>query len=155
MRPQAALVAVIAFSSLMAASSVARGQDDSSPNQVATSVEDRATGGFHADGEIDPMAYILKGFSIHVGLGWKRWRLDLGNFAMAVPKFAHGNSDYDVSFDGFGAKLQYFLFAEQVGGFVGFDGGANKIYLERKGTDLAARNTQYGVGANAGWRSCG
>ena len=71
---------------------------------------------------------------------------------MAVPQFFHGNSDYDVSFDGYGAKLQYFLFAEQSGGFVGVDGGLNKLYLERKGTELAARQNQYGIGIDAGWR---
>ncbi len=107
---------------------------------------------FHADAEVDPTAYVLEGFSIHVGLGWQRWRLDLGNFAIAIPQFVHGNSDYAVSFDGYGAKLQYFLFAEQSGAFVGIDGGANKLYLERKGTDLARRQTQYGLGAHAGWR---
>lgn len=118
----------------------------------AVTQEASSRGGFHADAEIDPTAYLLKGFSLHVGLGWGRWRLDLGNFALAVPRFVHGNSDYDVSFDGYGAKLQYFLFAEQRGGFVGVDGGINKLYLERRGTDLAARQTQYGVGVNAGWR---
>lgn len=119
---------------------------------VATGDSPTARGGFHADAEVDPTAYILEGFSIHVGLGWQRWRLDLGNFAMAVPHFVHGNSDYDVSFDGYGAKLQYFLFEEQSGGFVGVDGGINRMYLERKGTDLAARQSQYSAGVDAGWR---
>ena len=139
-------VALLGLSLGVAAPAFAQVED------VAQEARAPARGGFHADAEIDPTAYLLKGFSLHVGLGWERWRLDLGNFALAVPRFVHGNSDYDVSFDGYGAKLQYFLFAEQRGGFVGVDGGINKLFLQRRGTDLAARRTQYGMGVNAGWR---
>jgi hypothetical protein len=141
-----------AFAAVMACLLVKPATSFAQPEEVAREAQPALPGGFHADAEIDPTAYVLKGFSLHVGLGWKHWRLDLGNFALAVPQFFHGNSDYDVSFDGYGAKLQYFLFAEQTGGFLGIDGGANKLYLERRGTDLAARQTQYGLGVDAGWR---
>src|SRR5262245_36496062 len=40
---------------------------------------------FHADVEIDPTAYVLGGYSLHVGLGWRRVRVDLGAFAMTLP----------------------------------------------------------------------
>ena len=42
-------------------------------------------------------------------------RIDLGAYAMAVPRFIHGNKSFDQSFDGFGVKLQYFLFADRAG----------------------------------------
>lgn len=111
------------------------------PTAVARGLQPARASAFHADAEIDPTAYVLDGFSIYVGLGWKRWRFDLGNYGMALPRFAHGNSDYDVSFAGFGAKVQYFLFAERAGPFVGVDGGANRLLLQRRGTDLAARQS--------------
>lgn len=151
MDPGFRLTVPVLLSILMLASpAAARPAQD--PVPIAHAVQPAPASGFHADAELDPTAYVLDGFSIHVGLAWKRWRFDLGNYAMALPRFVHGNSDYDVSFDGFGAKLQYFLFAEQAGGFVGVDGGANRLLLQRRGTDLAARQRQYGLGAHAGWR---
>lgn len=107
---------------------------------------------FHLDVEVDPTAYVLEGYSLHVGLGWGRLRLDVGAFGMAVPSFAVGNSDFDVSFDGYGAKLQYFPFAEQRGGFVGLDGGVAWQLAERTATEMASRDRQVSLGVNAGWR---
>jgi hypothetical protein len=107
---------------------------------------------FHADAEIDPTAYVLSGYSLHVGLGWERARLDLGAFALDVPEFVHGNEDFDVSFNGYGIKLQYFLFAEQRGAFVGVDGAVTRSLVRRKGTDLASLDTQVSAGVNAGYR---
>jgi hypothetical protein len=107
---------------------------------------------FHADVEIDPTAYALSGYSLHVGLGWKRLRLDLGAFAMALPAIVQDNDDFDVSFDGFGAKLQYFGFGDQVGGFIGVDVAVARPLVERAGSDLAHRSTETSMGVNAGWR---
>jgi len=107
---------------------------------------------FHADFEIDPTAYALDGFSLHVGLGWKRLRLDLGAFALAIPAFVHGNEGFHQSFDGYGVKLQYFAFAEQRGGFVGIDAAYSRPLIELDGSDRAERQRQLSIGVNAGWR---
>lgn len=107
---------------------------------------------FHVDAEIDPTAYVLSGYSLHLGLGYERLRLDLGAYAMKLPKFAHADDGFDVSFDGFGAKLQYFFLAEQRGLFAGVDGGVMRVLAQRQGTDLARRNHQVGAGVHAGWR---
>lgn len=107
---------------------------------------------FHLDLEVDPTAYVFSGYSLHAGLGWKRVRLDLGAFGMDVPSFAQSNRDYDVSFSGFGAKLQYFAFGEQQGGFFGVDGGMIWALAERTGLQMASRDRQVSVGVNAGWR---
>src|SRR5687767_8761741 len=88
---------------------------------------------FHADMEVDPTAYILDGYSLHVGLGWKRLRVDLGAFAIAVPEAIHGNEGFSSSFDGFGAKLQLFPFGEQRGGFVGIGVAAARVLVQRDG----------------------
>jgi hypothetical protein len=105
---------------------------------------------FHADAEIDPTAYALSGNSIHVGLGYGRLRLDLGNFAIALPRFFTGNDGFDASFDGWGLKLQLFTSAEDHGLFVGIDGGINRMLIQRG--DFAARETQPGVGVQVGYR---
>jgi hypothetical protein len=107
---------------------------------------------FHGDFEIDPTAYALGGQSLHVGLGWKRVRVDLGAFGLTLPSAAVGNDDFAVAFDGYGVKLQYFLFAEQRGGFVGIDGAVDHTQIERRGTDLARRRTSFSAGVNFGWR---
>jgi hypothetical protein len=117
---------------------------------AAATVDERSP--FHADVEIDPTAYALSGYSLHVGLGWRRVRLDLGAFALALPSVVKDNDDFDVSFDGFGAKLQYFAVGEQVGGFIGVDMAVARPLVERVGSDLAHRNTETSVGVNAGWR---
>lgn len=108
---------------------------------------------FHGDFEVDPTAYALDGFSLHVGLGWKRLRVDLGNYAMGLPEALSGTRDFDVSFDGYGAKAQVFLFSdEQRGGFVGVDGGVTRMTVRRDGTDLTSRQSQVGIGVDLGWR---
>jgi hypothetical protein len=107
----------------------------------------------HGDFEVDPTAYVLGGFSLHVGIGWKRLRVDLGNYAMALPAALSGTRDFDVSFDGYGAKAQLFLFSdEQRGAFVGLDAGVTRMSVRRDGTDLTSRQSQLGVGVDLGWR---
>lgn len=123
-----------------------------SAEEAAPAAGASASSAFHVDAEIDPTAYLLKGYSLHLGLGWRRVRLDLGAYAMALPAFAHADDGFDVSFDGFGAKLQYFLFSEQKGLFAGVDAGLARVLAERQGTDLAVRRDQVSVGVNAGWR---
>jgi hypothetical protein len=119
------------------------------PNPAA---DPRAQSGLHADAEVDPTAYALDGYSLHVGIGYRRVRVDVGAYAMAIPSFVHGNDDFDVAFDGYGAKVQYFPFDEQLGAFIGIDGGVTRVQVQRRGTDLARRDTQVGVGVDAGYR---
>ena len=119
---------------------------------AATSIQAAPPSSFHADFEVDPTAYLLQGYSLHVGLGWKKVRLDLGAFAMALPDALAGHDDFSVAFDGYGLKLQYFPFAEQRGAFLGLDAGVARPLVRRKGTDLASRGTEYSVGVNFGWR---
>jgi hypothetical protein len=107
---------------------------------------------FHADAEVDPTAYALSGNSIHVGLGYDRFRLDLGNFALAVPRWVTGNDDYNVSFDGYGIKLQMFPLAEQRGLVVGVDAAYARVLAERRGTEMAVRDGQVQVGVDVGYR---
>lgn len=106
----------------------------------------------HVDLEIDPTAYALSGYSLHAGIGYRQLRLDVGAFGMALPAFAVNNDAFDVSFSGFGAKLQYFPLHEQRGGFVGIDAGVLWSVAERTGTTMAARDRQASVGIHAGWR---
>jgi len=111
-----------------------------------------AEGRFHADLELDPTAYALDGFSLHVGLGWDALRVDLGVFGLRVPEFVHRQRDFDVAFDGYGVKAQYFLFAKQRGLFVGVDAAHSRALIRLQGSQLAARDHQLALGVNAGVR---
>ncbi len=119
---------------------------------LALAAPARAAGGVHSDIEIDPTAYALGGYSLHAGVEAGRVRVDLGAYAMNVPGFIHGNDDFDVSFDGYGAKLQLFPLTPQRGLFVGVDGGVTRLHVRLQGTDLEAHRTQLGVGVDAGYR---
>jgi len=110
------------------------------------------TAPFHLDVEVDPTAYVLSGYSLHVGLGWRRVRLDLGAYALALPSVVQRNDAFDVSFHGFGAKLQYFMFHDDVGAFVGVDGGVAWQLAERTSTNVVGRDRQVSLGINAGYR---
>ncbi|MBZ0234828.1 MAG: hypothetical protein K8M05_21045 [Deltaproteobacteria bacterium] len=108
----------------------------------------------HLDLEIDPTAYLLSGWSVHVGLGWEQLRLDLGTYAMDVPEALHGNDGWDLSFDGAGAKLQWFPFAgaTQRGLFVDASVGVSRQRVTWRASGASRRDTLVGVGASAGWR---
>jgi hypothetical protein len=107
---------------------------------------------FHADVEVDPTAYVLDGYSVHAGFGWNRVRVDLGAFAMHMPEAVHKQHDFNVGFDGFGLKLQYFLFTEQSGFFFGVDSGVARALVQLKNSQLAELDRQLTVGVNLGYR---
>ena len=111
-----------------------------------------AADSFHADVEIDPLAYALDGDSVHVGLGAGRYRVDLGSFAEHMPQFVHGHDGFDVSFAGWGLRLDAFLASEPRGWFAGIDGGVLRVLAQRQGTDLADEQRQVSIGAHAGYR---
>ncbi|HEX2873705.1 MAG TPA: hypothetical protein VHP33_20755 [Polyangiaceae bacterium] len=125
---------------------------DAKPEIPGAPSEGPSQSSFHADVELDPTAYALDGFSLHAGLGWSKLRVDLGVFGLRVPQFVHQQRDFDVAFDGYGFKVQYFPFAQQRGGFVGVDGGVSRSHVHLKGTQLTARDNQVSLGVNAGWR---
>jgi len=104
------------------------------------------------DIEIDPVAYALNGYSVHVALGPSKLRVDLGAYAMALPEVMHGNEDFEVSFDGFGANVQYFPSGGHTGGWVGLGGAVIRTLVERRATDLADRQRSVHSGVSTGWR---
>lgn len=142
-----ARLAALAFVLVMAAPALAEPEPAVSPSK-----HEETQSAFHADIEIDPTAYVLSGFSLHAGIGYGHIRVDLGNYALMLPQFVHGDDGFDLSFDGYGAKVQWFPFAEQEGLFAGVDGGISRILASRQGTDLAKRYAQVNLGIHAGYR---
>ncbi|AKU93152.1 hypothetical protein [Vulgatibacter incomptus] len=120
--------------------------------EVSQSPSEAKESSLHLDLEVDPTAFVFGGYSLHAGIGWQRFRLDLGAFAMDVPEAYHGQKAFEQSFHGFGAKLAYFLFADQTGGFVGVGAGIARGLYGLKGTELAAQQYDVGIGPHVGWR---
>ncbi len=141
----------VAVALLLALSPAARADgNDAAPASLTTSNDHHSH--FHGDFEIDPTAYVASGHSIHVGIGYDHLRLDLGAYAMRLPELLTGDEDFTLSMSGYGIKVQYYLFHEQRGGFIGVDGGVTHILSQLKGTELARRQQMFGVGMDAGWR---
>lgn len=107
---------------------------------------------FHADVEIDPLAYVLRGHSVHVGLGYEHLRFDLGAFAADVPSFLESDDDFRTSASGFGLKFMVFPFAEQRGLFVGIDANLTRAWIQRRGSDLATDDVSVSTGVLLGVR---
>ena len=104
------------------------------------------------DIEIDPVAYALGGYSVHGGIGWRRFRVDLGAFGMELPEWAHKNEGFSARFGGYGMKVQYFLMDRQGGPFLGASAGVLLPVVTLKDTEFAATFRQFNAGLQAGWR---
>jgi len=133
---------------LTAVASTSAGRAETTVPTLAASSEKA----LHIDVEVDPTAYVFSGYSVHAGVGWKQLRLDLGVYAMDLPAFLHGNEGWDASFDGIGAKLQWFPFAEQRGMFVDVSAGVSRRTATVIETGSAQRDTIGGLGIDAGYR---
>ncbi|HKO48647.1 MAG TPA: hypothetical protein VJV79_13040 [Polyangiaceae bacterium] len=140
------------WSFLAAPASASAATPSTGPAESSAAADCSSRSEFHADLELDPTAYALDGFSLHAGVGWNRLRVDLGVFGLRVPEFVHQQPDFEVRFDGYGVKVQYFPFATQRGAFIGLDGALSRSSVRLQGSQLSARDNQLVVGANAGWR---
>lgn len=59
------------------------------------------------DVELDPLAYVFEGYSVHAGVRWWNLRFDLGAFGLTVPDAFSTNEALEERFDGFGVKVDY------------------------------------------------
>ncbi len=103
------------------------------------------------DAEVDPIAYVARGYSLHVGINWERLRLDLGAFGAQVPEFMHGQTGFEDRMDGYGAKLDVFLLDPSSGPFVGIEGGWLEQHLVDTATQLSADTDAWSLGGRVGW----
>jgi hypothetical protein len=106
----------------------------------------------HFDVEIDPIAYALKGYSVHGGYMWSSFRLDIGIFGVEAPEFAHGNEGFANRIDGGGAKLDYYLIRPGSGMFIGLESGVVRSRVTWTASRENAERTEYSVGARTGYR---
>lgn len=76
--------------------------------------------------ELDPIAYALKGYSLHGGVVTDGFRFQIGAFGLDIPEAASNNKNYQLRQTGFGFKIDYFGDSD-AGGFVGIEYGATRV----------------------------
>ena len=90
------------------------------------------------DVEVDPLAYVLSGYSVHAGVRYRRFRFDLGAFGLDVPTGLATNPDLDERFDGFGVKADYRFATGRWVPFAGLSASRVLLRLTEKDTQRAA-----------------
>lgn len=105
----------------------------------------------HFDIEVDPIAYALKGYSVHLGYQPKAIRFDIGVYGLEEPSFYSLNKDFKVKLNGVGFKAAYY--GNKAGGWfagIGTDYGfVNATHKISKEND---KGNTVGVGVNGGYR---
>ncbi len=141
-------MATVAMVAMAPAAMAAEGAGATPTTQVREADEARPAG---FDIEVDPIAYVFGGHSLHVGFGWGRVRLDLGAFGMDVPTFFHGNEGVDIDFAGFGVKADVFLSEDRSGPFAGLGAGLVTMHTRDEASSLSREASRAQVGARIGY----
>jgi hypothetical protein len=141
-----------AIASALAAAAIALTGAAPRPANAAPLASSEPPAPVEVDVEIDPIAYVASGYSLHVGLGRGRYRLGLGAFAAALPQVFHGNDGFDVGMHGFGAKLDVFWRGERAGPFAGLEAGLVDLAVVDQASSTLDRGNRFLAGARIGWR---
>ncbi len=100
--------------------------------------------------EVDPLAYMLKGYSVHGALAEKNLRVDLGVFGIEVPDAIHGNTGMTQFTQGVGLKAQYSFSEDRSGVFVGI--GTDYSWTRYGSGGTQTQEAAPSVGVNFGYR---
>ena len=101
--------------------------------------------------EVDPIAYLLNGYSLHGIYHRNHLRFDLGVYGIEQPEFAHGNEGFEVKNQGVGLKVNY-LFKDVQGFYAGVDGGYASTQATFNKTGEKDTGHSYSLGVHAGYR---
>lgn len=88
---------------------------------------------------IDPVPFLLKGYSLHFAHTLGNQRFDIGVFKLEAGDEIHGNDNFDMAFEGVGIKYDY-LFNHYEGTFVGWElNVADVTYTHTNSNDVFQR----------------
>jgi hypothetical protein len=102
--------------------------------------------------ETDPLAFALKGYSLHVARETGAYRFSVGAFAADVPEWVHGNEGFESSVRGVGLKLHHYLSPSRTGTFVGAELSSVRTRIERTDLSQAVFRDSVNIGVEAGYR---
>lgn len=141
--------------SLLLVSTIAVASLTGLPRAAADESADRPDGThavLRADIEADPVAYALDGHSVHAGIRYHRWRLDLGAFAIEVPETFHGNDGLELYSNGYGVKLDVHPLGRLPGLFVGAAVNVVQQHVSDPQSAMSVRETQLSIGGRVGYQ---
>lgn len=101
--------------------------------------------------EVDPLAYMLHGYSVHAVYNHQHLRFDGGIFGIEQPAAITGKKDFRVMTRGFGLKVNYMI--KRVNGvYAGLDFGyaANEVTVKETNAKDTGHNLS--AGAHVGYR---
>lgn len=101
--------------------------------------------------EVDPIAYILNGYSVHGIYNHNHFRFDLGYYGIETPGKLTGNEKYNIRSTGFGIKANYMI--KKVNGFyAGVDLGYGETLATENETKLKDTGHTLSIGTHVGYR---
>jgi hypothetical protein len=105
--------------------------------------------------EVDPIAYILSGYSFHLGEYVSSWKFDVNTaseqFNQSETKSLLSNSNFTTKFTSYGAKLDY-IGVSQVGIHVGLQWDYMRWTYTNVSNAQKAKNTIQDLGVRIGYR---
>lgn len=105
----------------------------------------------HFDVEVDPIAYVARGHSLHLGFRFSRLRFDVGSFSLVVPEFVHGQEGFEDWGSGYGIKLDAYLLEAGQGPFVGAEGAWFEQEIVESSSDTRREVSSFMAGGRVGW----
>ncbi|HET9239137.1 MAG TPA: hypothetical protein VFO10_17895 [Oligoflexus sp.] len=103
------------------------------------------------DVEVDPIAYAMQGFSVHLGLSPAYGRWDLGVYGMKLPSDVVDNDNFEASFRGAGVKWDLKR-ADERGWFLGIEGGWSEQKFVHIPSSEELKLNEYSYGVRGGYR---
>lgn len=101
--------------------------------------------------EVDPLAYFLKGYSVHAAVTYGSFRSSAGVFAIEQPAFFVNNDTFSVYSSGFDVKTDY-LFGKTKGWHAGLQMTYGKEKVALKETQQEEEFWGVNIGIRAGHR---
>lgn len=101
--------------------------------------------------EVDPLAYIMNGYSVHAIYAPGHLRFDLGAYGLELPEGLRTNEGFSTQHGGYGLKVNY-SFHGIKGLFVGVGTGYSTEEATHLESGTSATGHTVGVGVQVGYR---
>jgi len=109
----------------------------------------------HFEIEVDPVAFILHGYSVHAGYQSGHFRWDVGAYGIRVPSFFSGYDNFNIKSNGAGVKMDY-LFQKRKGLLLGIESNISTEHVSPKSNnsndDISKTFTNVNMSMRMGYR---
>ena len=102
--------------------------------------------------EVDPIPYVLNGFSVSGGVDTEHISYELEAFGIDVPEAFHGNEGFSQYVRGASAKAAYYFSGTGRGLFAGLDLDVSSATFTLETTDTETSQAQVTAGISLGYK---